>query len=102
MEPVAIGDLRSEYYDANSDFPGLWELDENRREDVDFRNSSSIRIWYNDLTSNYATHWHNALEIIIPIDNYYDVEVEVFPILPVPIIPTVIPGSSLPILPCNV
>ena len=76
MEPVAIGDLRSEYYDANSDFPGLWELDENRREDVDFRNSSSIRIWYNDLTSNYATHWHNALEIIIPIDNYYDVEVE--------------------------
>lgn len=49
MEPVAIGDLRSEYYDANSDFPGLWELDENRREDVDFRNSSSIRIWYNDL-----------------------------------------------------
>ena len=44
MEPVAIGDLRSEYYDANSDFPGLWELDENRREDVDFRNSSSIRI----------------------------------------------------------
>ena len=30
MEPVAIGDLRSEYYDANSDFPGLWELDENR------------------------------------------------------------------------
>lgn len=76
MEPVAIGDLRSEYYDANSDFPGLWELDENRREDVDFRNSSSIRIWYNDLTSNFATHWHNALEIIIPIDNYYDVEVE--------------------------
>ena len=76
MESVAIGDLRSEYYDANSDFPGLWELDENRREDVDFRNSSSIRIWYNDLTSNYATHWHNALEIIIPIDNYYDVEVE--------------------------
>lgn len=76
MEPVAIGDLRSEYYDANSDFPGLWELDENRREDVDFRNSSSIRIWYNDLTSNYATHWHNVLEIIIPIDNYYDVEVE--------------------------
>ncbi|MFQ9243912.1 MAG: helix-turn-helix domain-containing protein [Lachnospiraceae bacterium] len=76
MEPVAIGDLRSEYYDANSDFPGLWELDENRREDVDFRNSSSIRIWYNDLTSNYATHWHNALEIIIPIDNYYDVEVK--------------------------
>ena len=67
MEPVAIGDLRSEYYDANSDFPGLWELDENRREDVDFRNSSSIRIWYNDLTSNYATHWHNALEIIIPL-----------------------------------
>lgn len=67
MEPVAIGDLRSEYYDANSDFPGLWELDENRREDVDFRNSSSIRIWYNDLTSNYATHWHNVLEIIIPL-----------------------------------
>ena len=67
MEPVAIGDLRSEYYDVNSDFPGLWELDENRREDVDFRNSSSIRIWYNDLTSNFATHWHNALEIIIPL-----------------------------------
>ena len=37
-------------------FPGLWELDENRRDEgVDFRNSSSIRIWYNDLTSNYAT-----------------------------------------------
>ena len=49
----------------------IWTLSQS-----DFRNSSSIRIWYNDLTSNYATHWHNALEIIIPIDNYYDVEVE--------------------------
>ena len=65
MEPVAIGDLRSEYYDANSDFPGLWELDENRREDVDFRNSSSIRIWYNDLTSNYAMFVSMAIQPVM-------------------------------------
>ena len=76
MEPVAVNELRSEYYAVNSDFPGSWEVDENQRENVDFHNSSSIRIWYNDLTVNYASHWHNAIEIILPVDNYYDVQVE--------------------------
>ncbi|MBR6381498.1 MAG: AraC family transcriptional regulator [Lachnospiraceae bacterium] len=41
-----------------------------------FPEKSSIRIWYNEQDADFLPHWHNAIEIIIPIENYYDVEVD--------------------------
>lgn len=31
----------------------------------------SLRFWYNTQTSSYSTHWHNAQEIIIPLEGDY-------------------------------
>ena len=56
---------------ANNDSNGTREIIENH-EIVKYRIDSNIRVWYNDLNTNYDPHWHNALEIICSIDNYYD------------------------------
>lgn len=61
---------------VNSDFNGHREIKDNKEEHIEFHNCSSIRIWYNDLSTPFEPHWHNALEIIIPIENYYESEVE--------------------------
>ncbi len=41
-----------------------------------FPDDSYIRIWQNEQNDSYSTHWHNAFEIILPVENYYDVEVD--------------------------
>ena len=46
------------------------------QEIVDFPEYTSFRIWYNDMPVNYAPHWHTVLEIILPTDNYYLVDVD--------------------------
>lgn len=38
---------------------------------VDFVPESHLRIWYNNQTEGYATHHHNAMEIIICMENQY-------------------------------
>ncbi|MGN1147502.1 MAG: cupin domain-containing protein, partial [Lachnospiraceae bacterium] len=43
-------------------------------EPVKYLHSSSIRIWYNTENSDYPTHWHPAIEIIMPLENIYTVE----------------------------
>lgn len=45
---------------------------EDNYETIHYQNGSTVRIWYNCQTSNYAPHWHTALEIIMPVENYYD------------------------------
>ncbi|MBE6023295.1 MAG: helix-turn-helix domain-containing protein [Cellulosilyticum sp.] len=60
----------------NSDFNGYRDITGNKEEHIKFHNSSSMRIWYNDLSTHFETHWHNALEIIVPIENYYESEIE--------------------------
>lgn len=62
-----------DFYTANNDFTTRSVTDE--IEDVAFREGSSVRIWYNEQTERFAPHWHNALEVIMPIENYYDVDV---------------------------
>lgn len=42
---------------------------------IDYSIDSAIRIWKNDTSDSYPIHWHTALEIIIPIENYYIVDV---------------------------
>ena len=58
---------------VNDDWAG------NRYEDshelVAYKNNATMRIWYNHQTHGYKAHWHMALEIILPIENYYDVSV---------------------------
>ena len=41
-----------------------------------FSGESYIRIWQNEQNEDYPSHWHNAFEIILPVENYYDVKVE--------------------------
>ncbi len=41
------------------------------QEYVDFIPKSHLRIWYNHQTEGYANHYHNALEIIICVENQY-------------------------------
>lgn len=76
MEPITINECYDDLYSVNYDFPGSRDVTANRREIVDFHNKSSIRIWFNDQYVDFENHWHNALEIIMPIENHYDVEVE--------------------------
>lgn len=63
------------FYDTlaqvNNDFHGMTL--EKDHEIVSYCNDSSIRIWYNIYNTNYDAHWHTALEIIVPVENYYDV-----------------------------
>ena len=33
----------------------------------------NLRIWCNDTDQQYSPHWHNALEIVVPTKNDYDV-----------------------------
>jgi AraC-like DNA-binding protein len=67
--------LTNYYKEINYDYSGIRALGDENEENVSFRNNSSIRIWYNDLPDGYDSHWHNAIEIIMPIDNYYDVTI---------------------------
>ena len=66
--------LTLDYYQQNTDYSNRI-LDGNNEKAI-FPKDSSIRIWYNEQIYDYPSHWHNALEIIAPIDNYYDVEIE--------------------------
>lgn len=60
-----------DYYMQNNDWSGR-EVSGNH-EIVKYRVDSNVRIWFNEQDISYAPHWHNALEIICPIENYYDV-----------------------------
>ncbi len=62
------------YYDVNSDWAGNRTVTD-AQEIVQFHNNSTIRIWCNEQNQDYATHWHSAMEIIMPMENHYDVEI---------------------------
>lgn len=42
-------------------------------ENVDYSMDSHFRIWYNTQVEKYDLHQHNAMEIIIPIENQYEI-----------------------------
>lgn len=44
-------------------------------ENVAFKENSTVLIMKNSQNLSYAPHWHTAMEVIIPIENYYDVSV---------------------------
>ena len=43
---------------------------------VHYLKDSSLRIWLNTEAVSYDTHWHDALEVIMPVKEGYDVEIE--------------------------
>ncbi|MDE7185921.1 MAG: AraC family transcriptional regulator, partial [Lachnospiraceae bacterium] len=61
-----------DYYTVNNDYLGERNVTDSH-ELVQFHNNSAVRIWCNEEAADFETHWHTALEIILPIHNYYDV-----------------------------
>ena len=63
---------RKIYYDANSDTAKSRILVGTGQELIQYQQHAAIRIWYNDLATDYEPHWHSALEIIMTVENDYD------------------------------
>ena len=61
------------YNVVNADWTGVRKMRQNE-ELVQYSENSSNRIWLNEQTEDYPTHWHAAMEIIMPVENYYDVD----------------------------
>lgn len=70
-EPEAV--VKDEYYLQPSDEVNFSRFIQDGEEYVSYLKNSSFRIWYNIWNTNYAPHWHEALEIIIPVKNTYNV-----------------------------
>lgn len=68
----ALQNNRQIYYNVNSDTAQSRILTGTGQELVQYRQDTAIRIWYNDLYADFAPHWHTALEIITPVENWYD------------------------------
>lgn len=43
---------------------------------VEYMKGSSIRIWHNGHAESYPSHWHPAMEVIMPLRNGYTVTVQ--------------------------
>ncbi len=57
---------------VNSDFPGNRTIQPGSQEVVSYHLSSAVRIWCNEQDVDFDAHWHTALEIIVPVENWYD------------------------------
>ena len=58
-------------YNINDDFSGSRSV-RSFQEFVEYHGEDAVRIWYNDHNTDYDAHWHSALEIIVPMENWYD------------------------------
>lgn len=63
---------RIDFNSVNSDFSGTRTIQSGSQELVSFHHSSAVRIWCNDLFTDFEPHWHTALEILMPEENWYD------------------------------
>lgn len=55
---------------------------------------STVHIWYNDTPVNYENHWHTAMEVILPVENSYEVITSSARY-------TVLPGEIFVLSPCE-
>jgi AraC-type DNA-binding domain-containing proteins len=74
MTDLIINGNFLDFYGINHDFTGTRDVRDSQ-ETVSFHNNSTIRIWPNTQVESFEAHWHAALEIIMPVENYYDVRV---------------------------
>ncbi|MCH5340622.1 MAG: helix-turn-helix transcriptional regulator [Acetatifactor sp.] len=63
---------RMDFNSVNSDFPGTRTIQSGSQELVSYHQSSAVRIWCNDIFADFDPHWHTALEILMPEENWYD------------------------------
>lgn len=59
----------------NSDWSGMKYVN-STHELVAYHNDTIIRIWRNVETKGFKSHWHSSIEVIMPVENYYDVILE--------------------------
>lgn len=43
-------------------------------ETVNYKENTSFRLYLNDKVEDYPPHWHNSIEIIMPLENIYTVD----------------------------
>ncbi len=43
-------------------------------ETVNYKENTSFRLYVNDEAEDYPSHWHNSIEIIMPLENVYTVD----------------------------
>ena len=43
-------------------------------ETVNFKENTSFRLYENNEYENYPPHWHNSMEIIMPLENIYTID----------------------------
>lgn len=53
-----------------------WEKATDEYETPPFLSKTSLRFWLNTQTIGYSTHWHNAQEIIVPLEGSYSVIIQ--------------------------
>jgi AraC-like DNA-binding protein/mannose-6-phosphate isomerase-like protein (cupin superfamily) len=92
---LARQELNSEINNLiNGDYKGDRNITEGK-EIVQYQNDSTLRIWYNDVNEVYAPHWHDAIEIIMPVEGWYDITIsnEEFQVNPGEIL--IVPSGAL-------
>ncbi len=56
--------------------PGMRQMVTEEFELPSFVDKTCLRLWYNTQMDGYAKHWHDALEIVIPLENEYAVSLQ--------------------------
>lgn len=74
--PTVTDEQRSHYYHVNADNAQIRFFSGNEQEIIEYQPDKAIRIWFNDLNASYSAHWHTSIEIIQPIENYYEVKLD--------------------------
>lgn len=65
-----------DFYTVNNDFSGKRIMEDEKHEIVEHLESCALRIWYNNQDECFDTHWHTDIEIIMPVENWYDATVD--------------------------
>lgn len=76
MEPAilrSVNDIKQKCR-KQQDMEYFHRVVEDNYEPVVYLPGSSVRIWYNEETNDWPTHWHPAIEIIMPLENIYTVK----------------------------
>ena len=73
----ALTENQKQLYPIQPDeFPGYnWHEETEEYELPPYVEKSSLRFWYNTQCADFSTHWHNAQEIIVPLEEGYEVTV---------------------------
>jgi len=54
--------------------PDTQQTLDGQQESIEFLPGTSIRIWYTHQGTSFPEHWHQALEIIVGVNEHYDCE----------------------------